>query len=41
MYSMAVQSTDAVTFNEDRAADLGHPPILAPLTFTAVYALLV
>jgi acyl dehydratase len=40
-YSKAVQSTDAAHFDEKPAADLGHPAIMAPLTFTAVYALLV
>jgi acyl dehydratase len=40
-YSKAVQSQDAANFDEKPAAELGHPGILAPLTFTAVYALLV
>lgn len=40
-YSRAVQSGDAANFDEKPAAELGHPAILAPLTFTAVYALLV
>jgi acyl dehydratase len=40
-YSKAVQSQDAANFDEKTAAELGHPGILAPLTFTAVYALLV
>ncbi|BBZ27104.1 UPF0336 protein [Mycolicibacterium madagascariense] len=40
-YSKAVQSSDAANFDEKPAAELGHPAILAPLTFTAVYALLV
>ena len=40
-YSKAVQSDDAANFDEKPAAELGHPAILAPLTFTAVYALLV
>jgi acyl dehydratase len=40
-YSKAVKSTDAVNFDEKSAAGAGHPAIIAPLTFTAVYALLV
>ena len=40
-YSKAVQSDDDANFDEKPAAELGHPAILAPLTFTAVYALLV
>jgi acyl dehydratase len=40
-YSTAVQSDDDANFDEKPAAELGHPAILAPLTFTAVYALLV
>jgi acyl dehydratase len=40
-YSKAVQSGDAANFDEKPAAELGHRAIVAPLTFTAVYALLV
>ena len=40
-YSKAVQSLDGPNFDERAAADSGHPAILAPLTFTSVYALLV
>lgn len=40
-YSKAVQSQDAASFDEKPAGELGHPNIIAPLTFTAVYALLV
>jgi meromycolic acid (3R)-3-hydroxyacyl-[acyl-carrier protein] dehydratase HadC len=40
-YARAVQSSDAANFDEKPAAELGHPAIIAPLTFTAVYALLV
>ncbi|MET0451361.1 MAG: (3R)-hydroxyacyl-ACP dehydratase subunit HadC [Mycobacterium sp.] len=40
-YAKAVQSSDAASFDEKPAAELGHPAIVAPLTFTAVYALLV
>ncbi len=39
--SRAVRSADAVNLDEKPAAELGHPAIMAPLTFTAVYALLV
>ena len=40
-YSKAVQSQDGSSFDEKVAAEQGHPAIMAPLTFTAVYALLV
>lgn len=40
-YAKAVQSAEDVNFDESAAAELGHPALLAPLTFTAVYALLV
>ena len=40
-YSKAVQSVDTVNYDEKPAADAGHPAIIAPLTFAAVYALLV
>jgi meromycolic acid (3R)-3-hydroxyacyl-[acyl-carrier protein] dehydratase HadC len=40
-YSKAVQSLDAASFDEKPAGELGHPDIIAPLTFTAVFALLV
>ena len=40
-YANAVQSSDAASFDEKPAAELGHPEIIAPLTFTAVFALLV
>lgn len=40
-YAKAVQSSDGTNFDEEAAAELGHPAIMAPLTFTAVYALLV
>lgn len=40
-YAKAVQSVDAANLDETTAAELGHPAIMAPLTFTAVYALLV
>lgn len=40
-YAKAVQSVDATNLDETTAAELGHPAIMAPLTFTAVYALLV
>lgn len=40
-YAKAVKSADGVNYDEDAATELGHPTLLAPLTFTAVYALLV
>jgi acyl dehydratase len=40
-YSKSVQSQDGVNFDETAAAEQGHRAIMAPLTFTAVYALLV
>jgi meromycolic acid (3R)-3-hydroxyacyl-[acyl-carrier protein] dehydratase HadC len=40
-YSKAVQSQDAANFDEGAAAEQGHRAIMAPLTFAAVYALLV
>lgn len=40
-YAKAVKSTDPANYDEQLAAELGHPNLLAPLTFTAVYALLV
>lgn len=40
-YAKAVKSADGVNYDEDAATELGHPTLMAPLTFTAVYALLV
>ena len=40
-YAKAVKSTDPANYDEQLAAELGHPNLLAPLTFTSVYALLV
>jgi hypothetical protein len=40
-YSRAVKSEDSSNFDEKPAAELGHGSLLAPLTFTSVYALLV
>lgn len=40
-YAAAVKSEDAASFDEKPAAELGHDGILAPLTFTSVFALLV
>jgi acyl dehydratase len=40
-YAKAVQSADGASVDEVAAAKLGHPALVAPLTFTAVYALLV
>ncbi|KAA0098172.1 (3R)-hydroxyacyl-ACP dehydratase subunit HadC [Mycolicibacterium sp. P1-18] len=40
-YAKAVQSSDGASHDEEAAAEQGHPALMAPLTFTAVYALLV
>jgi acyl dehydratase len=40
-YAKAVKAEDAVHFDDDTATAAGHPAIMAPLTYTAVYALLV
>lgn len=40
-YARAVKSEDPANYDEQPAAELGHPNLLAPLTFTSVYALLV
>lgn len=40
-YAKAVKSADGANYDEDDASQLGHPALMAPLTFTAVYALLV
>jgi len=40
-YAKAVKSADGVNYDEEAATELGHPTLMAPLTFTAVYALLV
>ncbi|GAB7071712.1 (3R)-hydroxyacyl-ACP dehydratase subunit HadC [Mycobacterium hodleri] len=40
-YAKAVKSADGANYDEDDASELGHPALMAPLTFTAVYALLV
>lgn len=40
-YAKAIKAEDASHYDEKPAAELGHANILAPLTFTSVYALLV
>ena len=40
-YGHAVKAEDPATFDEKPAAELGHPEVVAPLTFTSVFALLV
>lgn len=40
-YARAVKAEDSAHYDEKPAAELGHANILAPLTFTSVYALLV
>src|SRR5215471_13705836 len=39
-YATAVKCTDPATFDESAAAELGHSAIVAPLTFTTIFALL-
>jgi hypothetical protein len=39
-YSKSVQSQDGANFDEKAAAEQGHPVIMAPLTFTAVFTTL-
>jgi acyl dehydratase len=40
-YAKAVKADDPASFEESAAAELGHPTVVAPLTFSAVLALLV
>ena len=40
-YSKAVKVIDAASYDEKAAAELGHDAIVAPLTFTATFALLI
>lgn len=40
-YAHAVKAVDPESFDEEPAAKVGHPAIVAPLTFTSVFALLV
>ena len=40
-YAAAVKSEDPASFDEKPAAELGHATVVAPLTFTSVFALLV
>lgn len=40
-YARAVKAEDPASYREDAAAELGHPDLVAPLTFTAIFALLV
>lgn len=39
-YARAIAATDPASFDEKAAAELGHPSIVAPLTFTSIFALL-
>lgn len=39
-YAGAIAATDPASFDEKAAAELGHPAIVAPLTFTSIFALL-
>jgi acyl dehydratase len=40
-YARAIKATDPASYDEDAAAELGHDAILAPLTFTSIFALLI
>lgn len=40
-YADAVKSEDKASFDDDAAAELGHDTIVAPLTFSAIFALLI
>jgi acyl dehydratase len=40
-YAKAVKAEDPASFDEDSAADLGHDALVAPLTFSSIFALLV
>jgi meromycolic acid (3R)-3-hydroxyacyl-[acyl-carrier protein] dehydratase HadC len=40
-YAAAVKAEDLASFDEKPAAELGHSAVVAPLTFTSVFALLV
>jgi acyl dehydratase len=40
-YARAVKVEDPASYDEDAAAALGHDAIVAPLTFTATFALLI
>jgi acyl dehydratase len=40
-YARAVKADDPGSHDEDAAAELGHEAIVAPLTFSAIFALLV
>jgi meromycolic acid (3R)-3-hydroxyacyl-[acyl-carrier protein] dehydratase HadC len=39
-YAGAIAATDPASFDEKAAAELGHSSIVAPLTFTSIFALL-
>lgn len=40
-YAKAVKVEDPASYDEAAARELGHPDLVAPLTFTAIFALLV
>jgi acyl dehydratase len=40
-YARAIKAEDSASFDEEAAAELGHDAIVAPLTFTATFALLI
>lgn len=40
-YARAVKATDPAAYDEDAAAELGYDAVIAPLTFTSMFALLI
>jgi acyl dehydratase len=40
-FAKAVKAADPASLNEDAAAELGYPAIVAPLTFSAVFAAII
>jgi acyl dehydratase len=40
-YAKAVKADDPASFDENAAAELGHHALIAPLTFSTIFALLV
>ena len=40
-YAKAVKAEDPASFDDDAAAELGHDGVVAPLTFSSIFALLV
>jgi acyl dehydratase len=40
-YAKSVKAQDPASFDEDAAAELGHPSIVAPLTFMSIFAVMI